>query len=52
MGNMQTKVGLAFMLHKHKYEFSDCMDKNELKLSPQCIILTPAERIKVKVNKY
>lgn len=51
LGKMQTKVGLAIMLHKHTYELGEGMNRKELKLTPKCFILTPAEGIRLNVSR-
>lgn len=51
MGKMQTKLGLATMMHKYKYELSDKIDRNKLEITPKLFILTAKKEIELKISK-
>lgn len=51
LGKMQTKVGLALMLHKHKFHLEDRLMNRELTFSPKTFFMSPLEELKLHVSK-
>lgn len=51
LGKMQTKVALVMMLQKFTYDLSDELKGNELKFNPKYFLLSPIDKIHLKVLK-
>lgn len=51
LGKIQTKLSLAVMLHKYRYEFADSMRTKKMEYSTKTIITSPAGGIELKVRK-
>ena len=50
LGKMQTKVGLALMLQKYKYELGDQHIGKELDINPAVFISAPSTGIELKIS--
>lgn len=51
LAKMQTKLGLATMFQKYKFELGDNVDRDHLKISPKLFFLAPENGIEQKVIK-
>lgn len=50
LGKIQSKIGLAIMMQKFKYDLGDNMNRTQLELSPKVFIMTPVDGIVLKVS--